>query len=109
MERTGGGEDFGKRIRDALSEGVGEALEHILEVSNENVPVDTGELRDAGKVKHDGLSGTVSYKGPYAIPQHENLHWKHEDGGKAKFLEDAMNSEAGKVAEITSRTVRGRL
>lgn len=109
MKRTGGGEDFGKRIRDALSEGVGEALEHILEVSNENVPVDTGELRDAGKVKHDGLSGTVSYKGPYAIPQHERMDFHHPNGGKAKFLEDAMNSEAGKVAEITSRTVRGRL
>ncbi len=109
MELTGGTKDVEGLIRSAVTEGVGKALHHILDVSNENVPMDMGDLKRSGKVKQDGFGGTITYDEEYAVAQHERLDFHHPKGGSAKYLESAMNTEASKVAEIVAREVRGRL
>ena len=44
-------------------------------------------------VAEDGLSGTISYDTPYAVVQHENRHFRHQRGRKAKYLEDPINDK----------------
>lgn len=88
---------------------VGEAAQLVLEESQHLVPVDTGALKDSGRVSQDGLEAAISYgaedgagrngqdTAKYAIPQHERLDFQHPNG-QPKYLETAMHSQAEKVA-----------
>jgi len=66
------------------------ALDHLASVSKDQVPLDQGPLKNscAVDVNDDGSQGTVSYDTPYAVIQHENTHFHHQRGRKAKYLED---------------------
>lgn len=85
--------------------GVRKAAKKLLELSQDLVPVDTGELKKSGKVVKVGESGRkVSYQvvyealAPwknssngvfnYAWIQHEDMTLKHPNGGQAKYLEE---------------------
>ena len=61
--------------------------------SVEQAPVDTGDLRGNCAVSHKPLEARVGYSLPYALVQHENLQFKHPQGGKAKYLEDPFNEQ----------------
>lgn len=85
----------------------------ILDVSNDQVPHEEGDLeRDgAASVDEGTLRGAVSYgRGPetakYAVPQHERLDFRHDAGRNAKFLENAFNSEANAVGQIIAEQTR---
>lgn len=98
-------------VRDAAAQGLYLAGEHILNVSNEHVPHEDGDLQGSGAVSEDpeALEVAISYDSPYAARQHEELTWRHDDGRTAKYLENAVNSEAGTVAEIVAAAVRGAI
>jgi len=83
------------------------ALDHLASVSKEQVPLDTGALKNSCtvSVNDDGSEGTVSYDTPYAVEQHENLVYHHQRGRKAKYLEDPVNDRTvqSEMAEIAKR------
>ena len=68
------------------------ALDHLASVSKDQVPLDQGPLKNSCcvDVNEDGSEGTVSYDTPYAVVQHENTHFNHQRGRKAKYLEDPV-------------------
>ena len=72
-------------------------------------PVDEGDLRrSASAVNLSGLGliqAAVTFNRPYAVRQHEELGYRHPKGGKAKYLEDPMNSEAATMLKIISATI----
>lgn len=76
----------------------------IYEASQTQVPVDTGDLKESGKVSGEGLLAAVSYNGispegfDYGTKNHEDTTLHHPNGGNAKFLEGPMHSEAPAVA-----------
>ena len=74
-------------IEDALQD-VGE---YILEESNRVVPHEVGDLQDSGRVTTSDNTVAISYDTPYAVVQHEDMTFKHDNGRKAKFLEDAIS------------------
>jgi hypothetical protein len=98
-------------VRVAAETAVGEAAQLVYEESQRLVPVDTGALRDSGRVSQDGLEAAISYgaedgagrngqdTAKYAVPQHERLDFEHPNG-QAKYLEIPMHSQAEKVAEV---------
>lgn len=94
------------RGRRLASEGLRRGLEHVLGVSQEQVPLDEDTLQRSGKVDVDGLDGSISYDTPYARRQHEELTWKHLPGRKAKYLEDPMNSERAVVLRLMAVPLR---
>lgn len=59
-----------------------------------------GHLRDSGKitkrpdreklVNHVPTMGEIVFDAVYAARQHEELSWKHPQGGQAKYLETAI-------------------
>ena len=87
------------------------ATEHLLQVSRELVPHEEGTLERSGtpSVDEANLRAAVSYDTPYAVRQHEELTWKHDEGRQAKYLEEPMNTEAATVGELVAAEIRRSL
>ena len=96
--------------REASADGLYLAAEHVLGVSTAHVPIEMGDLQASGQASEDraNLTAAVSYDTPYAVRQHEEMGYRHKAGRAAKYLENAVNSEAGKAAEIIAQTIRSR-
>lgn len=95
------------RGRRRAARGVQLAAEHILQVSQTQVPLEEGTLERSGKVTVDGLDATISYDTVYAVRQHEELTWHHPvPGRKAKYLEDPMRTEHDRAMDIIAAQVR---
>lgn len=115
-----GGDEMAARMGKAYADGIrgavrglGLASEHILGVSNNQVPHEMGDLeRDgAASVDPDLLQAAVSYgrnaeTAEYAVPQHERMDYVHDAGRNAKYLENALNSEAAVAAQIIATQTR---
>ena len=96
-------------IEQAISDGIREAAEEILEQSNRVVPTDPSqELERSGKVTTDGPTAAVSYDTEYAVVQHERMNYRHDPGRRAKFLEQSADpvAAAGAVADRIRRAIR---
>lgn len=95
--------------------GLGLALHLVLQVSNRRVPHEEGDLERDGAVVVDDAAGigAVTYgnssdTAAYAVPQHEDLTFKHDPGRSAKFLELARNETREQaLAIIAEQTKRG--
>jgi hypothetical protein len=70
----------------------------------------TGALRASARTTQEPGTGTaaVIFDADYAVYQHENLDYRHDDGGP-KFLETALVSERREVARIMQAEVREAL
>lgn len=95
-------------IRAGAVRGVRLGAEHLLEVSRQRVPLEEGTLERSGVVSVDESSVTaaVSYDTPYAVRQHEELHYRHDAGRTAKYLERPLHEENGAITEIIAAQVR---
>lgn len=76
----------------AVQAALKKAAQEALREARKLAPVDDGELRKSGRVNVDDLTVQVSFTGPYAVLQHENLDYQHPSGGQAKFLEQAVQN-----------------
>jgi hypothetical protein len=87
------------------------AAEHLLQKSRELVPHEEGTLERSGTVTVDeaNLRAAVSYSTPYAVRQHEELTWRHDEGRQAKYLEEPMNSEQAVMRELIAAEIRRSL
>lgn len=99
------------RMQEGAVKGLNVAMEHLLQVSREEVPHEEGTLERSGtpSVDASSLTGAVSYDGPYAVIQHEDLTFRHDAGRKAKYLEDPFDAEAGTMAELIAANIRRSL
>ncbi|MER7801255.1 hypothetical protein ABTX71_13080 [Streptomyces parvulus] len=100
-----------RALRDAAGRGVFLAAEHVLGLSNDVVPLDEGYLQSTGTASVDepSLTGMVSFDGPYAVRQHEELTWRHAPGRTAKYLENSLNSAGPEVAALIAAELRRAL
>lgn len=100
------------RVSDAAATaapiGAGKAMEHIRGVSAALTPEDTGHLVGTGDVQVVGNDASLTYDGPYARRQHEELTWRHEKG-QAKYLEQPMHTERDTALGIVAKTIREAL
>lgn len=97
--------------RQGAARGLRVALEHLLQVSRERVPIEEGTLERSGTVtvNEADLEGAVSYDTPYAVRQHEDLTLRHDRGRTAKYLEAPMHGEAGVMTQMIAAQVRRAL
>lgn len=98
-----------KARTEAAAVGLELACEHILGVARERVPIEEGTLERSGAVvmDPDNLVGYVTFDTPYAVVQHEDLTFSHDEGRQAKYLETAFNSERDTARKIIADTIRG--
>jgi len=87
------------------------AAEHLLQVSRTEVPLEEGTLERSGTATVDegDRIAAVSYDTEYAVPQHEEMTWRHAEGRKAKYLEDPMNNERDTMLELAAAPIRDAL
>lgn len=93
-------------VEQAVVDGLKEAANQALELSNEKAPKDDLDLVNSGKVTVDDLTVQVSYDAVHARFQHENLDYEHADGGEAKFLEsagDEIDAQAIAAASVRKK------
>jgi hypothetical protein len=100
--------EINKNRKDAQLRALWIAGEHVLSVSNEQVPFEEGDLAASGGVSQDESSGktAISYNTDYAVKQHEDMTLKHDSGRNAKFLENALNSEIETVRLIVANGIK---
>jgi hypothetical protein len=86
----------------ATMDGLELAGEHLLQVSSSRAPHEEGELERSGDTDkdEDELAVSVFFDEPYAVAQHEELTWRHDEGREAKYLENAMNEERDTMLAI---------
>jgi hypothetical protein len=104
--------DAGLIVHSLLKVAETAGAEALLAASQPLVPVDTGQLRDSGRVEHDGHGATVSYERegsdgyPVAIRQHEDETLNHPNGGQAHFLGDPMHTASGAIWAAMAASIR---
>lgn len=100
-------------VRSAEERGVLKAAEYVLGESRQVVPIEEATLERSGRASAEQrggvTTGAVSYDTPYALVQHEELHYQHSSGRTAKYLENPLNASQQDVAEIIAEEVRGGL
>lgn len=96
--------EAGARWERALGVGLYQSGVAMMTASKALVPVDSGTLKASGYVTLPSFTGDVldvelGYGGPayYAVLQHENLFFKHPNGGQAKYLEEPVNARRNNI------------
>jgi hypothetical protein len=114
--------DFGpvkKNAREGAIDGLKEASDHLLALSQTLVPVSPwsqgGFLKETGKAEVDEaeLQAAVSYSGSTELPSlpvwvHERMGLQHETG-QSKFLETPMNASKDEIAKIIAQHIKSKL
>lgn len=120
-----GGDKFQARLQQAREaknagavEGIQLAALNALNVSNQQVPHEDGDLERDGAVSVEatrtGARAALAYgrkadtKG-YAVKQHEDMSLHHDSGRNAKFLENALNSTRAQSLEIAGESVKRKM
>ncbi|MDQ0854782.1 hypothetical protein QFZ79_002893 [Arthrobacter sp. V4I6] len=98
-------------LRAAAARGLAIAGEHVLGEAKKLVPIEEHILEESGTVTTDpaNLKAAVVFDTPYAVPVHEDMTARHDEGRSAKYLESPLASEVNTVREIIARTIRGEL
>jgi hypothetical protein len=78
-----------KKLLAAAALGLAKWGELVLQQSRAIVPLDEATLERSGvaSVDEPALTAAVSFDTPYAVVQHESLHFHHPGGREAKYLE----------------------
>ena len=71
-------------------DGIEVTVNKIFRESKLEVPLDEAELLKSAFTKGRGLNTTIGYNMKYAAIQHENMQFMHNNGRKAKYLEDPV-------------------
>lgn len=99
----------------ALASALFEEAEKVMKVSKEQqVPVDTGNLKSTGQVQLPVISGSsvqvvMGYGNSavdYALVVHEDLTARHHSGQKAKYLEDPLNEALPQFDQNMSKALQ---
>lgn len=97
--------EIAAKVQAAATDAVKAGAEVIFEESQDNVPVDFGDLKRSGKVEARGTKATIRYKDEVSIIVHENMTVEHRVGS-AKFLEKAMNTRAADASKAIAERIR---
>lgn len=105
------GDEILAALSGATMEGLELAAGHLLQVSSELAPHEEGDLARSGEVSKDETTSTVavSFDRPYAVRQHEELTWKHDEGKQAKYLEEPMGTEQDTMLALIAAAGREAL
>lgn len=98
------------KIHRAANEGLKDAAEMVLALSDTRVPERTGQLRESGKVSTDPakMEAAVSYDTAWAVRNHEVMTLKHDDG-ESKYLENSFNQLRPVLSRHIAETIRRRV
>lgn len=106
------GEKAIKAVRAGGEDGVEAAAQLVFDASQAAVPVETGELKQSGRVIVKGLHAVIRYgEGLSDIRAgivHEKLELHHDSGG-AKYLENPTKASGPRVLSAIADGIRRKL
>lgn len=94
---------------DGAVQGLNNAAERLVALSVPLTPIDVGDLRQGTTPTYATpatLEARVSNDMEYAARQHEELTWRHPEGGQAKFLEGPARDHATELMELVGAAIR---
>jgi hypothetical protein len=101
---------FEADCRKAALNGCEDAAHELLTRASELVPIEEGTLLRSGRVVTGETGAAVGFgsggSSDYAIPQHERLDYRHDNGRQAKYLEQPHRAMAGEIVTIIGKRVR---
>lgn len=91
--------------------GLHDAVEHLLGLAQDVVPLQEGVLQASGATDVDdsALEGSVSFDTVYAARQHEETTWRHDPGRQAKYLEQPYETHAAELRGLIAAAIRREL
>lgn len=95
-------------IRKAAAEGLADAAEVVKQEAVQRAPLENGELRNSAGTAAEDLEAVVYFDTPYAVRQHEEVGYHHQDG-QAKYLENAVVATQSTVAAMIATAIGGVL
>lgn len=96
--------------RKGIARGLMKAGHHLRTEAHNQAPVREGTLRGTAQVTPISDNRVaVHFNTAYAVRQHEETGWKHPQGGKAKYLEDPLHSEAHTLRALIGQGIREEL
>jgi hypothetical protein len=100
-----------EQVRAGAALGLRLGAEHVLGESRRRVPIEEGNLERSGTatVDEDELRAAVAYDTPYAVRQHEDMTYRHDQGRQAKYLEEPLHNEAATVRALIAAQIRRAL
>jgi hypothetical protein len=78
-------------VEKAAQDGLRKAGRDVLKRARDLSPSLSGESDKSGFVRIDDLTVQVGFMSIVSLLNHENLDWKHPQGGQPKFLETAAD------------------
>ncbi|MBD2760072.1 hypothetical protein IEE94_11190 [Yimella sp. cx-573] len=94
-------------------DGMTDAVQHLKTSAQDLTPIEEGTLERSATAttatSGDLIQGAVSFHGPYAARQHEELSWRHDSGRQAKYLEQPMHTEADTMGRLIAASIQSRL
>jgi len=99
------------RVTAGAVDGLNLSAHRVQAVAVPLTPKEYGDLRDSLAVvpaTADALESAVVSDSPYAVRQHEELTWRHDDG-EAKYLEKATLRSVQDVERIMAAAVQRAL
>jgi hypothetical protein len=108
---TWDGASVAQKMTAAVVRGLNILGEHVLNESNDRVPLDEATLQRSGvvSVNEQTLEAAVSYDTVYAVRQHEDLTLHHPNGRRAKYLESAWADSQHLAPQIIGNQIRRAL
>jgi hypothetical protein len=107
-----------KRVLEEMVDAYNEYLHFVFKLSQELVPVDTGDLMISGQVDdavlrdENTVGGSITYGDnlvDYAVIVHEDLDAYHEYPTQAKYLEQPFTDNFPDLVEDVKRRIRKAL
>lgn len=97
-----------RQIETKVLDAIEDYAENVAEISTRIAPIEEGTLIRSAQVSRDDRAGKVaiSYDTPYAVVQHEDTQLRHDDGRRAKFLEDPVLAAADWFGPYVANAVR---
>lgn len=99
-----------KLMNEALTSGIKDACEYILQESNKIAPIDEGTLIRSGNIDVESSpkpKGCIYYDTPYAIRLHENPQYSFQNNREGKYLEKTVKDERKAVQRFLSQRLKG--
>lgn len=97
--------------RRAAARGLGDAVEFLGGSANRTVPIEEATLERSmvASVDEAQLRGAVSYDTPYAARQHEEMDYRHDEGRRAKWLEQTFKEDGQTAIDHIARPLKAAL
>lgn len=96
--------------RTGAAAGVRDAAQYLLRESRQHVPTEDNDLYESAELDVDtsAQKATVFYDTEYAVFQHEDTTFVHDDG-EAKYLERPLDRNFDRILEEIAGPIRQAL